>query len=181
MIFVMPLKASVAPKPSAEREISANRRANAARALTPGAGCPGNFVVKDLLAKRDLVARCSWRYRQAGIGVNAFRRHSFRRSLGFDRRSGRGLNFCHVRVADIGTRQIRPALSSVMKSAPSGPTATTEGRCAARPGSLKPASETVGKDDVAPRRADARDRQQRSSRRIRWANSVRERQRRFRS
>ena len=87
------LKASVAPKPSAERGISANRRANAARALTPGAGCPGNFVVKDLLAKRDLVARCSWRYRQAGIGVNAFRRHSFMRSLGFDRRSGRGLNF----------------------------------------------------------------------------------------
>jgi len=34
------------------------------------------------------------------------------------------------------TRQMRPALSSEMKSAPSVPTASPEGRCAARPGSL---------------------------------------------
>ena len=106
------LKASIAPEPGTERKISANRRANTACAVTPGAGCPGNFAVKDLLAKRDLVARCSWRYRQAGIGVNAFRRHSFMRSLGFDRRSGRGLNFCHVRVKPCGCRKVSCLISS---------------------------------------------------------------------
>ena len=61
------LKAPIAPEPCAERKISANRRANAACAVTPGARRPGNFAVKDLLAKRDLVARCSRRDCSTGL------------------------------------------------------------------------------------------------------------------
>ena len=55
------LKASIAPKPGAERKISPNRRADAASTMTSGAGRPSNLAMKDLLAERDLVARGSRR------------------------------------------------------------------------------------------------------------------------
>ena len=96
------LKASIAPEPGTERKISANRRANATCAMTPGARRPGNLAVKDLLAKRDLVTRCSWWYWQTRIGMNAFRRQSFWRSRGFHRGSGRRLNSCIIRIAEVG-------------------------------------------------------------------------------
>src|SRR6476620_10317078 len=96
------LETAIAPKPCAEREIGANRRADAVGTVTPGTGCPGNLAMKDVLAERDLIVRCSRGYGQTGIRVNALGRKGVRRSFGFDSRSGCGLDPRRIRVADIG-------------------------------------------------------------------------------
>src|SRR6476661_7732525 len=96
------LKAAIAPKPRAQGEIGSRRCAYAVVAVTPGACCPRNLAMENLLAKRHLLARCSWGYRQTGIRMNALGRKGVRRSFGFDSRSGCGLDPCRIRVADIG-------------------------------------------------------------------------------
>ena len=76
------LKAAIAPKPSAQGEIGSRWCAYSVRAVTPGACGPGHLAMKDFLAERNLLARCSWGYRQTGIRMNAFGRKSFGRCFG---------------------------------------------------------------------------------------------------
>jgi hypothetical protein len=77
------LETSVAPQPIAAAKIGSDRRADAVGTVTPSTSRPGNLTMKDLLAERDLIARCSRWYGKTGrlissIGVNAFRRKNFR-------------------------------------------------------------------------------------------------------
>src|SRR5262249_9245150 len=142
------LKAPIAPKPRAKGEISPNWCAHTASTMTSGARGPGNLAVKDLLAKRDQVARCSWGYGQTGIRVNALWRKGIRRSFGFDSRSGCGLDPCHLRVADVGySPDPTPLVVGDVKRAVR-PDCHAGGavRCPSR--ILERAGETVGEDYV---------------------------------
>ena len=83
------LKAAVAPQPRSARKIGAYWRANAVGAVTPGAGPSGNLSVKDLLAERDLLSRCTGRQWKVVEGprrrMNPFRRKGIGRSFGLRR------------------------------------------------------------------------------------------------
>jgi len=83
------LKTAIAPQPHSAGKISTHSRANAIGAVTPGARPPGNLAIKDPLAERDLLSRCTGRQWKAGqglrCGMNAFRRNGIGRSFGLSR------------------------------------------------------------------------------------------------